>query len=326
LEGDAKITATEPVRAGSRALSILADPLKAWTLRTHLERPLRFRELEERIGWAAPTTLRTAIADLRRIGVLAKHPVSAMPRRVENELTAAGRELIFVADALERWLSLSPAGLIKADGAAARGAVKALAGGWNCGAVRTLAEGPVSLTELSIVLDGFSYHSLERRLVKMRTTGQIESIDSGARGVPYAATDWLRRAIAPLSAATRWERRHLPDSAEGAGREEVEATFLLALPLVEPSGEIGGECALGVTIGEDGDSEVAGVDLRVEPGGIVSRPLDGKGSPTRAVGPPDAWHDAIIDGDHSGLCLSGSRPSLPRSIVEAINDSLFAVC
>jgi DNA-binding HxlR family transcriptional regulator len=327
--GEVASASKEQTRAGSKALALLADPLTARVLRAHLDRPLRFSDLEATLGWAPVTTLRAAVNSLRCVGALKRSTLRQMPYRVENELADAGRDLILVADALERWLARSPMGPIGTDTVAAKGVVRALTAGWDCGAVRVLAERPASLTELSAALAGVSYHSLSRRLGKMRATGQVEAVDGCSKGVSYAATNWLRQAIAPLTAAGYWERMHIPDAAPSVDRREVEAAFLLTLPLVDLPDQLSGECSLAViTPGAEADgqsTEVAGVSVRAEPSGIVLRPADIAADPhTVALGPVEAWFEAIISGDHASLRLSGTEPHLPRSIVAALHASLFA--
>ena len=328
-QGGIEKAVSKRARAGSQALTVLADPLTTWVLRAHEEGPLRFRELEEILGWAAQANLRSALGDLRDTGALAKRDVKAMPRSVANELTEAGRDPILVAETLERWLADSPGGSLVADTTAAKGAVKALTGGWDCGAVRVMAKEPTSLTKLSVAVDDFSYHMLERRLAKMRATGQIEPVDGCTKGVSYAVTDWLRHAIAPLTAAGRWERLHIPDSAPAVDRRDVEAAFLLTLPLIDLPDQLSGECSFAVlTPGSKAGSQstaVARVSIEAGPSGIVFNPVDPEANPrTWALGPVEAWFEAIISGDHANLSLSVTVPNLPGSIEAALHTSLFA--
>ena len=91
----------------------------------------------------------------------------------------------------------------------------------------------------------------------------------GGAGTPYRATPWLRRAIVPLAAGAWWERRYLADPPL-IGRLDVEAAFLLAIPLIELPAGLSGKCRLAVEI-QGGSSPVfAGVLISVEDGKVVS--------------------------------------------------------
>src|SRR4051794_19770073 len=200
------------VRAGGTVLSLLAGPLCAPILRAHLDGPLRLPDLRERIGGAAQTTLRGQVGNLRGIGALERQVRSSMPYTVENSLTAVGRGILDVADKLEAWLSRAPQGPIAFGSEPAKGAIRALIGGWGSTILRELAARPLSLTELDGVIAGLSYPSLERRLSAMRAARQIEVLtnETGA-AKPYAVTDWTRQAVGPLVAAGRCECEHLAE-------------------------------------------------------------------------------------------------------------------
>jgi DNA-binding HxlR family transcriptional regulator len=123
--------ARSQVRAGGRALSVLATPLNLRVLQALSERPMRLAELRKATGLPAQTTLRGHLTNLSEIGVLTKRPTQQMPYAVENELTPMGRELLDVADLLAVWLSQAPDGPISLEGGSAKGAVKALVDGWG---------------------------------------------------------------------------------------------------------------------------------------------------------------------------------------------------
>jgi DNA-binding HxlR family transcriptional regulator len=319
-------TQEEP-RAGARVLTLLANPLHVRIVRTHAEQPLRLAELHERTEWPAQTTLRAAVGNLRRFGVLTRHEVSRMPYGVANELTEAGRELLFVADVLERWLARAPQGPIELDSDAAKGAVKALADGWSSTMVRELASEPASLTELDRQIPEVSYPSLERRLKRMRATRQVEPSSVNGRGQPFEATDWLRHSVAPLSAAGRCERRHMREESAPITAIEVEAAFLLAIPLVPLSESASGTCTLTARAeSENGDGRggFAGVTVDVEDGVIVRCvPQVQQDASTWALGSPGTWLDAVIDGRLESLRLGGAMPQLAADLVNGLHLALF---
>jgi hypothetical protein len=157
----------------------------------------------------------------------------------------------------------------------------------------------------------------------MRLAGQIERCPGGGRGTPYRATNWLRRAIAPLAAAARWERRHLPDETAPIAKIDVESAFLLTVPLLRISGEHSGVCRLAVeSRNGNGGRRLAGVTVGVEDGRIascVSR-LEGDAG-AWASGSAAAWLRAVIDEDSEQLELGGDR-RLAMSLLDGLHGVL----
>jgi DNA-binding HxlR family transcriptional regulator len=288
---------------------------------------MRLAEVQEEIGWSAHTTLRAAIAGLCKLGALEKQDVGKSRHAVATELAPPGKEMLFVADTVERWLSFAPGGPISPESDAAKGAVKALAAGWSSTLMRALANRPFTLTELDRLIPSISYPSLERRVASMRATGQIEPVSAGGRGTPYVVTEWLRRAIAPLCAAGRCEHRHLADSAP-ITNIEVEAAFMLALPLTALPPSANGTCTLAVQteVGEPtaGGPPLSGVTVEVERGEVVSCAAKVDQSPsTWALGAAATWMDVVIDGDLEALRLGGARPQLALALVSGLHNALF---
>jgi DNA-binding HxlR family transcriptional regulator len=236
--------------------------------------------------------------------------------------------MIFVADVVERWLAFSPTGPIPPDSDAAKGAVKALSGGWSSTLMRALANRPFTLTELDRLIPDISYPSLERRLVSMRAAGQIEPLEAEGRGTPYVVTEWLRRSIAPLCAAGRCERRHLDADTALITDVEVEAAFMLAMPLASMPPNATGTCMLAVQTGPNGcnDSghDLSGVTVELEHGEVAScTPTVDQSPPTWALGTAEDWLDVVIDGDLAALRLGGARPELALSMVNGLHVALF---
>jgi len=318
------------VRAGSRALSFFAHPLNARILRAHVAGPLRPGELDEAIGWAAQSSLRAAVGRMCEIGTLARVELDDPGLTVVTELTAAGRELLPVASALEQWLQQAPDGPVELDDPAAHGIVKVLTAGWDSAMVRALAERPMTLTELNDEIPHLTYPALKRRLAKLRATRLVSSAENG-KAATHQATEWLRHAVVPLSVAGRWELLHDP-AAKPISRVEVEAAFLLTLPLVDvPSKRLSGSCTLAVLVTEDDEPSapepsVAGVAVEVRRGAIVSYdPAGTSAAPmTWALGTPAAWFEALIAGCDESLRVSGAKPRLAKGIVDGLRETLFS--
>jgi DNA-binding HxlR family transcriptional regulator len=320
-------TSEGEVRAGSLVLALFAKPLNAPILRAHAGGPLRLNELLDKLSWAAPTTVRAALANLGELGAFVR-PEGGSRFAAETELTDAGREMLFAADVVEAWLARAPSGPISLEGEAAKGAIKALSGGWGSTLMRSLANRPFTLTELDTLIPDVSYPSLERRLARMRSTGLIEPVKAGGRGTPYIVTDWSRQAVAPLVAAGRCERRHLSERSAPISNVEVEAAFILALRLVSLPKTANGVCMLAVH-SEAAQTHVnghnlAGVTVEARRGEIVScAPQVKEKPPTWALGSAEEWLDVVIDGDLGALRFGGARPQLALDLVGGLHFALF---
>jgi DNA-binding HxlR family transcriptional regulator len=315
-------------RAGAKVLNLLANPLHVRIVQAHAGGHLRLAELHEKTEWPAQTTLRAAVGTLRDYGVLASREVSRMPYGIATELTDGGREVLFVIEVLERWLARGPQGPIPIDSGAAKAAIKALAEGWSSTMVSEIAHEPASLTDLDRRITEMSYPSLERRLSRMRSTRQVEPAASEGRGQPFEVTDWLRHAIAPLSASARCERRYLRAESAPITAIEIEAAFLLAMPLAPLPETATGTCLLTVPAeGEHAPSDqdsLAGATVEVEQGRLVRcTPRLQKGVASWALGSPMNWLDAVIDGEVEGLRLGGARPQLAGDLVHGLHVGLF---
>lgn len=325
IKGDApellEVDPTRP-RAGGSALSILSVPLNLYVLRTLAERPMRLAELRKATGLPAQTTLRGHLASLAESGVLVKRPAERMPYAVENELAPMGRELLDVADRLEAWLARAPEGPISLEGGAARGTVKALVDGWGSTMIHALASRPQSLTELDSLISGLSYPALERRLANMRMVGLVEPQPSRGAGTPYAVTDWGRRGIVPLAAASHCERRYMREATDPLSQGDIEAAFLLTTPLVGLSSGAAGSCQLEVAESRDDAGTPAGVQVRIERGKVVScvsrlEPAPG----TYAVGSAGRWFHALDEGSIDRLRFGGGR-QLAEGLVRGLHAAL----
>ena len=177
--------------------------------------------------------------------------------------------------------------------------------------LRALAARPLTLTELDRLIAGLSYPSLERRPGAMRLAGQIKPCPSPERGTPYTVTPWLRRAIAPLAAAARWERVNVPDYTAPITKSDAEAAFLLAIPLLDSvDPEHSGACR---DPRPDG-ARLAGVLISVEEGRVVS-------CATKHQALIEGLHGVLFGGEAAGSNRRRGRLSRPRLGTAVLVDS-----
>jgi DNA-binding HxlR family transcriptional regulator len=311
------------LRAGAHALSLLATPLNAEILQALAGGPVALVDLRMAAGVPPPTTMRMHLRALSEAGIVERRQQREFPSPVEYELTRAGQDLVAVATALQDWLKASPQGPVELGSNVAKSSTKALADGWSSGIVRALASRPLALTELSRLISNLSYPSLERRLGAMRVTGLVERRSVNGRGRPYEISRWLRLASAPLAAAARWERKYLRDDTPPIRRLDIEAAFLLALPLVSLSEDRSGVCRLAVDTSQGSQHRQAGVLVRFQGGRMSNCVTRVEGSvDASAAGSASAWMGAVSRGSPSRLDLGGDR-ELARSLVEGIHRSLF---
>jgi len=317
-----KDRAVTAARAGARALSLLAVPLNAALLQELAKGPSSLTELRRNTGSPPPTTMRGHLRTLIEAGVLERRRRSSFPGSVDFALTSAGDEFLGVVTALQTWLDHAPEGSLELGTTAARSAIKALVDGWSTGILRVLAARPLSLTELDQVIKGVSYPSLERRLSAMRLVGQIEQVLGRERGTPYGVTPWLRYAVVPLGAATRWERLSGLPGASPVAPLDVEAALLLAVPLLRLPADLDGTCRLAVEVKTGNGGRQAGVLATIDQGRVVGCVTRIQGHAEAWVaGPPTTWLRAVIGGKAAGLEIGGDC-RLALALVEGLHSTL----
>jgi DNA-binding HxlR family transcriptional regulator len=285
--------------------------------------PASLAELQGR-GGSPGSTLRARLKDLVNADVVVARRSRGFPRGSEYELTDAGEGLLAVAEIVESWLNESPNDSCGFGGDGTKAAIGALAEGWSATLLRALAAKPLSVADLDSLIGALNYPSLERRIVAMRHVGQVEARPMKGRETPYAVTTWLRRGVAPLLAAIRWERLHLNGSGAPVAGMDVEAAFLLVMPLLELEPELSGSCRLAVELPSAGDQRVAGVLANLEDGSVTSCMSRLAGSVDAwASGSIGAWFRALIDCDGGSLELGGDG-RLARTLVAGMHEALFA--
>jgi DNA-binding HxlR family transcriptional regulator len=303
---------------------LLSVPLNVHVLAALEDEPLSLIELRRAVGSPPQTTMRSHLRALDQLGIVERRRQGGFPGSIDYELAAPGMELLSVAEVVRTWLDAAPEGSLRLGSVGAKSAIKALVDGWTSTIVRALAARPLSLTELNQVIAGLNYPSLERRLGAMRLAGQIEARRGSTRGTPYAVTDWMRHAVAPLTAAARWEQHRGAAELAPITQIDVESIFLLSVPLMRLGREVDGACRLAVEVENDnGRDGQAGVVVRVEQGRLVSCTSRLQGEvDSSAWGTSPAWIGAMV-GDGLDQLELGGDGNLAPTLVHGLSDTLF---
>lgn len=313
------------MRTGAYALSLLAAPINVQAITALDQGPKSLVDLRRAAGSPPPTTFRGHLKALTELGALERGQGEDGGGGVIYELRDSGRELLSVAETLNAWLAEAPDGPIELGSAAAKSAVKAAAEGWSTGIMRALASKPLTLTELDRLIADVTYPSLERRLEAMRLAGQIEAVPSKGRGTPYTVTEWLRKAIAPLIAGVHWERTHRTEQTAPVTRVDVEAAFMIAIPMLDLPADVSGRSRLAVQLNgnEAAKQRLAGVMVEVERGRIGNCTSRLEGEPAASgIGTATAWIRAVTDPDPARLDIDGDR-RLASALVDGLHEVLF---
>ncbi|HEX6455731.1 MAG TPA: winged helix-turn-helix transcriptional regulator [Solirubrobacterales bacterium] len=252
------------------AVALLSSPLNVHILQALETEALSPIDLRRAVNSPPQSTMRVYIRKLTDLNVLERRRYDGFPPTVDYALTPTGKALRKVGDALQAWLDVAPEGPVVLGTPGSKSAARALVDGWSTNIIRALAARPYSLTELSRLDVHTSYPALERRLSAMRLVNQVEPAPGDGRGTPYRATEWLRKSVHPLIAATAWERKYLPEATKRIGRLDVEAAFLLAVPLMELPPDLSGRVRLAVEVQGGSSPAHAGALLEIAKGKVES--------------------------------------------------------
>ncbi|HEX6455730.1 MAG TPA: hypothetical protein VF009_04335 [Solirubrobacterales bacterium] len=275
-------------------------------------------DLRGAIGSPPPSTARIYLQTLRKVKAVDVGRKEGFQGSAEYSLTDGGRGLLEVADVLQTWLSASPRGPIELGTPAARNAIKALIDGWSSNITRALSARALALTEMSRLIPKISYPALERRLTAMRSVGLIEAHKEDGRATPYRPTDWLRRSVAVFSSASEWERECIPELTSPIGRLDVEAAFLLAVPLMELPPDLSGKVRLAVEIQRGVSPIFAGVLVCIEDGEVTSCVPGPDGEAEAWIsGAPRSWLRRLNRGEEDHLEVGGDSHAA-RAVLEGL--------
>jgi len=318
MEGTMRSADKPALRAGGQTLMLLAASLNVEILRYLEQGPRSLQDVRDQLGLPPQSTMRLHLRTLTGVGAIERRTRNEFPTSAEFEITQAGRDLLEVGDTVHAWLQASPGEPKGLASTGATSAIKALVSGWSSHLVRILAARPLSLTELDSLIPRISYPSLERRLTAMRECGLVGMPQTRGRLKPYEVTEWLRLAIVPITAAIGWERGYAPESTPPVGRLDVEAAFLLGVPLLELPPEVNGKCRLAVEVHDGASPVFAGVVVSIEAGEVTSciANLEGEAE-AWASGKPLTWLRQLSLKSDGELELGGDR-TLARSLLGAL--------
>jgi DNA-binding HxlR family transcriptional regulator len=311
------------LRSGGTALALLSPPLNVHVLKALEDEDRSLTDLSQAVGLPPASTLRTYLRKLVEVEALERRRDEGFPGSVRYAIGPVGLKLLAVGEVLQQWLGKAPDGPILLGSPAAKSAIKALVDGWSASIVRALAARPLALTELDRLIPQISYPTLERRLTAMRLVGLLEAESNGSgRGTPYRATRWLREAVPTLAAAVAWEQRYPHLQTPQLARQDIEAGFLLAIPLVELPSEVAGVCRLSMEVRRGEEPDFAGVTVALAGGRPVScvTQLD-READAWAAGTALGWFRWVNGREDGGIELGGHRP-LALALSEALRETL----
>lgn len=311
------------MRAGGNTLALLSAPRTVLILQSLGGGPKGQLELRRDAGLPAQSTLRGQLKTLEESGAIVKHRRDSFPGTLEYELAEPGRELLTVAAGLEGWLAGAAGGPLHLGTDPARAAVKGLVEGWTTTVLTALAEGPLSLTELDKRISTVAYPSIERCLETMRLAEQLEVGKRGPKGTPHALTDWLRRGLAPLALAARWEHRHRPDGTVPISQKDVEGALGLATPLLALPARVSGICQMATRVRQDDTQRRFTCWIELRDGDVAVGPVHtGRKPDAWASSTADGWFATLVDGDGGNMRTGGDRKLL-RTLVDRLHETLF---
>ncbi|HET7120896.1 MAG TPA: hypothetical protein VFI17_06550 [Solirubrobacterales bacterium] len=297
---------------------MLAAPLNLQILQALEEGPRTSIELSQATASPPRSTMRLYLRTLMGVDAIERSPSRHLHGSAAFSITPVGQALLRVTEPLGEWLSGAPGGPVELGTPAAKSIIKALAEGWSSAVIRALAARTLPLTELDRLIPKLSYPALERRLSALRMVGLIAVHREDGRGTPYRVTPWLRHSVFTLTAASEWERECIPELTPPIGRLDVEAAFLLAVPLIQLPTDVTAKVRLAVEVQRGSSPVFAGVLVGVEDGEVTyCTPQVGGEAEGWIAGTPRSWLRQINHGEEDHLEVGGDV-SAARSVLDAL--------
>ena len=258
-------------------------------------------------------------------GVAPTEPDDATEGKIDPgatvEVTDAGRDMLDVIGVFTSWLRQCPAGAMDFD-AQAGPSVDALLGGWASATLHAFAAEPLTIAEAGERIGVLGLDAIADRVDALEAQGLLEALPAGAEP-RYAASDWLRRGIAPILAAMRMELRHPPGGTAPIAVADFEAALQLALPLLQLPADVSGSCALAAQLEREVSETPVGVTVRVEEGRVVSLELAiDDSADALATASAVEWLDTLVEIGVNRVHTTGDR-RLAGLLVDGLHETLF---
>jgi DNA-binding HxlR family transcriptional regulator len=187
---------------GASALRLLAEGPTVQILRELTDHPLRPSELEQRLPDVAHSALMRRLADLAQWGAVTHKRIRELPPRTYYCLTHAGRALLEIPEASERWeRRWSAQARQDAPGA---WALRLLADEHNRAIMLELVDEQLGPTDLEGHLPGYGRSATRWRLGRLMLNGILARIDDGGP-VRYRLTTAARELGSTTMLAAGWE-------------------------------------------------------------------------------------------------------------------------
>jgi DNA-binding HxlR family transcriptional regulator len=288
------------------------------------QRPLRTKELTERVPGYAPRTIYRYAGKLADLDVIAREEEPGVPSKVVHSLTeGCGTELYELVNRYaDASLSRLPDGSLDAQAWASLGKLGDL---WESGMVENLACEALSPTELAEGDHGLSYHQVNRRAGLFKASGLLAEWESPGRRRCYALTEKTRRKMGLLAGIARWRHRHvIAEDEEGMTAPEMATVLRTALQLVTLPEHRGSCLRLGVSSGDEtAEASSEEVWAEVEDDGTVHScagpPADPDGWGSGRVG---TWVPVFLDGQSSAVQVEGEE-QLVRDCLDGLYRALW---
>jgi len=270
-------------------------------------RALRTKKLTERIPTYAPRTIYRHARRLTELELVDREEIPGVPSTVIHSLSdPAGKDLVQLIDAYAK-VTLPPHADPRTDHSF-WGSLDLIGEMWGYGWIEVLSFGGHSVTDMTELTKGMTFHQVTRRLHQLVSWGLVYESTTRGQRKRYQLSDRTRKATALITGLGRWRQQHVLGGREGGLNVNEMATVLrTSLPLLELPGHRDTNIQLGIvgTAGSNGDRASETLMARVSPSGSVRCV---KGKPTSdawALGSVDTWLAALLDGDRGRLRVGG---------------------
>jgi DNA-binding HxlR family transcriptional regulator len=298
-------------------LKLLGTGVAGEILAVLAARPLRTRNLTDRISKCAPRTVYRHAGKLAQQGLILREEEGRVPSVVTYRLSEQGRDLFRLLDAHASYaLSRTPRGAEEGWWTSL-----ALIGEmWSSGWMAELSSGSRTPTELSELTPGMSFHQVNRRVHLLRARNLLCESTHAGRGKRYKLTKHTREKTALVAGIGRWRERHgVAERQRGLTGPEAATVLRVALPLIKLSDHPGAQLKLGVVGARDAGGGRGSEVLLVKVARDGSpRCSSDSNSPADAwaAGTVDLWLSALIDGDRSGMRVGGDLGAFEACLAE----------